>query len=198
MDKEFVCINDYGLLGSNFYWVNRHKVEGLADEMLSYAGLTDDKVFVHRDIIDVLIEIDKEFQRSGFRAYIKEGYRSKELYKLIYEKRVDMFGKDRTEKLLNMIDMPHATGKTVDVTFFDVLKNEEVLLRDKKDGDDAFFVNFYRGRAGVESAQFQRLQDLLIDTMLKYGFRLGKRNEYFHFDYKPEMEANYNKIKTHA
>lgn len=190
--KDLVYIDEYGLLGTNFYWKHRNRLPNITDEDLEQVGLIDERVLVHKDIIEILQDIDKKFQEKGYRMYIKEGYRSKELYELIYQKRVEMFGKERTDALLNMQAMPHASGKTVDIALWSVEEDKEIFLRNKDDGDGAYFINFYKDRDDAQSKHYQALQDFLINTMEEYGFRLGTKREYFHFDYKPEIEKNYN------
>ena len=161
------------------------------EDILS-VGLTSDRVQVHKDIIDELVAIDKEINdKLGFNIYLKEGYRSKALYELIYEKRVAKFGKEETDKLFNMEDMPHASGKSVDVALWNTETDKEVYMRSGDDGTDALFINFYNDRTDPEGKRYQELQDILINTMLDHGFRLGTKREYFHFDYAPEKERNY-------
>lgn len=189
--EDFVYIDEYGLLGSNFYWNNRSKIPGVTSEDLIAVGLVDDRVQVHKGIIPVLLEIDTEFQKKEFRLYIKEGYRSKKLYELVYKKRVELFGKEATNRLLNMKDMPHANGKTVDMALWDPKIDKEIYLRDGKDGDDAYFINFYKDKDLGRAKYFQELQDFMINTMQDYGFRLGTKLEYFHFNYDPESSRNY-------
>jgi len=189
--SDFVYIDDYGLLGYNFYWKKRDSIPGATETDLKKLGLKDNRVQVHKDIIDVLVKIDKEMQKHGFRIYIKEGLRTKELYEFVYKKRVELFGKEITDKLLNMKDMPHATGKSVDIELWDQSKKEEVFMRNRNDGTDAYFVNYYRDKGGEQNKKLQELQDLLISTMQNNGFRLGTKREYFHFDYKPETPKNY-------
>ncbi|MDB5254562.1 MAG: hypothetical protein JWL80_628 [Parcubacteria group bacterium] len=180
--NNLVYIDEYGLLGSNFYW-HKYEAKGLSKEDILEAGLTSDRVQVHKDIIEQLVAIDKEFQNHGYRLYIKEGYRSMALYNIVYKRRIEKFGKEETDRLLNMNDMPHATGKTVDVALWNEKENREVFLRNGEDGIDALFVDFYKNREGEQSEVFQDLQDMVIQTMMSHGFRLGTKNEYFHFDY---------------
>lgn len=189
-EKDFVYIDEYGLLGSNFYRANRHKTDA-TDEELRAVGLTDSRVRVHKDIVNILVDIDKKFQEKGYRLYIKEGYRSKKLYELVYKKRVERFGKERTDRLINMKDMPHSTGKTVDVALWDPKENKEIFLRNGADGDDAYFINFYKNKKDEQSRRFQELQDFVINTLQDYGFRVGVKGEYFHFNYRPEEPKNY-------
>jgi D-alanyl-D-alanine dipeptidase len=187
--ENLVHIDQVGLLGTDFYW-HKHEAKGITkEEILSV--LSDDRVLVHRDIINPLIEADKKFQERGLRLYIKEGYRSKDLYELIYRKRVEKFGQEETDSILNMKDMPHASGRTVDIAFWDEKNNKEVYLRKGEDGIPALFADFYKGKDDAESREYQELQEFLISTMQDLGFRLGVKREYFHFDYKPDISKNY-------
>jgi D-alanyl-D-alanine dipeptidase len=180
---DLVYLDEYGLLGSNFYWHHRDKIKGATEEELAAVGLKDERVQVHKDLIEPLKNVDREFQKRGFRLYIKEGYRPKELYGLVYSKRVELFGREATDRLLNIRDMPHATGKSVDVTLWNEMEDKEIFMRDKNDGDNALFINFYRDRSDEQSQKYQELQDYVLDIMKKNGFGLGTKNEYFHFNY---------------
>lgn len=181
--NDLVYVDEHNLLGSNFYWHHRDKIKGATVAELAAVGLKDERVQVHKDLIEPLKNIDKEFQKRGYRLYIKEGFRPRELYELVYKKRVELFGKEATDRLLNMKDMPHATGKAVDVSIWDESKNVEVPMRDKSDGDDGLFVDFYRNRTDEQSRKYQELQDYVFDIMKRNGFGLGTKNEYFHFNY---------------
>lgn len=70
-------------------------------------------------------------------------------------------------------------------------RRQGIYLRDGKDGDDAYFINFYRDKKTESAKHFQELQDFMINTMLDHGFRLGTKREYFHFNYDPESSKNY-------
>lgn len=188
--NNLVYIDEYGLLGINYYW-NRRESYGISEEELENVGITNDRVRVHKDIIKALQEVDKEFKNIDYRLYVKEGYRPKELYELAYKKRVEKHGKEETDRLLNMTHMPHATGKTVDVTLWDPKEKSEVYLRDGDDGADALFIDFYKDKEDEKSRWFQEMQEYVIGTMLDNGFRLGRLREYFHFEYDPDVPPNY-------
>lgn len=85
MENELVYIDEYGLRGTNFYW-HKYEAKGLSKEDILAAGLTSDRVQVHKDIIDALVAVDKGFQTRGYVMFIKEGYRSKALYEIIYKR----------------------------------------------------------------------------------------------------------------
>lgn len=190
MNSDLIYIDQHGLLGSNFYW-HKYAAHGLSKEDILEAGLTDDRVQVSSKIIEILVAIDAQLQKKGWRLYIKEGYRSKTLYQIVYDRRVEKYGKEQTESILNLKDMPHAEGLSVDVAIWDIEKDKEVYLRKGDDGIDALFINFYRNKEDDESKQYQGLQDYLANLMMEEGFRIGTRREYFHFDYRPDTEPNY-------
>ena len=188
---KLVKISNYGILGSNFYW-NKYESKGLSKQDVLDAGQTGDHVEVHIDIIEVLKKLDQKFQDNlGFRLYIKEGYCSRALYEIVYKRRCEKFGKEETDKLLNMQDMPHSQGLSVDVTLWDPKEDIEVYFRNAADGTNALFVDFYKNKDDGQSKQYQELQEYLITTMQDNGFRLGKLREYFHFDYRPDEPKNF-------
>ncbi len=190
MESQFVYIDDYGLRGTNFYW-HKYEGKGLSKQDVLDAGLTSDRVQVHKDIIDLLISINNKFQERGYVMYIKEGYRSKSLYEIMYQRRVEKFGQEETDRLINMNDMPHAQGLSVDVALWNPETDAEVFMRNGEDGTDALFVDFYKDKEDDSAQKYQELQEWFIDIMQNHGFRLGTRREYFHFDYRPDMERNY-------
>lgn len=188
--SNLVYIDTYGLLGSNFYW-HKYAAHGLTQEDILEAGLTDDRVQVSERIVSILVAIDKELQKKGWRLYIKEGYRSEALYNIVYERRVAKYGKEITDTILNINTMPHATGMTVDVAIWDIATNKEIYMRKGDDGVPALFVHFYRDKEDEESKRYQEMQDYIATTMMSHGFRFASKREYFHFDYKPETPENY-------
>lgn len=188
--KNLVYIDEHGLIGSNFYW-HKYESKGLTKEDILEAGLTSDRVQVAREIIEPLQRAEEALRPVGYRLYIKEGYRAKSLYEIVYKRRVEKFGKEETDSLLNMEGMPHAQGLSVDIALWSVVEDKEVYLRNGNDGTAALFTHFYRDKADDASKHYQELQDLLINTMMTQGFRLGTKNEYFHFDYRPDMLPNY-------
>lgn len=190
MENNLVYLDEYDLLGINYYW-DRRAAYNLTDEELAAIGVTDNRVQVAREIIEPLQAVDAVFQTKGYRLFVKEGYRSPALYELAYQKRVERFGQADIDKLLNMNAMPHATGKTVDVTLWDPKVEAEVYLRNGDDGTEALFVDFYKSKSDTKSQWYQSMQEFVITTMLDQGFRLGSKREYFHFDYAPERERNY-------
>jgi len=182
---DLVYIADYGIKGSNFYW-HKYAAHGLTKEDILGVGLTDDRVQVAKAMIPALLEVQKMLSGKGWELYIKEGYRSEALYKKVYERRVEKYGKEKTDALFNMKDMPHAQGIAVDVALWDKATDKEIYMRKWEDGNPALYIDFYKNRTDEEGKWYQELQDYLINLMLAHGFKVGKKLEYFHFDYRPE------------
>jgi len=80
--------------------------------------------------------------------------------------------------------MPHASGKSIDVSLWDEREGKQVDMRNWEDGTDALFINFYKNKTDEQSKKYQELQDFVLEVMMNHGFKLGTKNEYFHFDYK--------------
>ena len=188
--NELVYIDEHDLFGINYYW-NRMESYRMSEKELNDIGFFDDRVQVHKDIIAPLQKVDQKFQERGYRLYVKEGYRPKALYELAYKKRVEKYGKEDTDRLLNMNSMPHANGKSVDVTLWNPQESKEVYLRNGEDGADALFIDFYKGKTDEKSKWYREMQEYVIGVMQDNGFRLGKLNEYFHFDFRPVEPRNY-------
>lgn len=179
---NLVYIDEHGLLGSNFYY-RKYADKGLSKADIDSVGLTSDRVQVSAIILAPLKKIDEVVRAQGYCLYIKEGYRSKDLYEIMYRRRCEKFGQEETDRLVNIKDMPHANGTTVDVALWNVQENKEVYMRNSADGIDALFIDFYKNKTDESSKKYQTLQDFLVGTMLAHGFEIGVKREYFHFNY---------------
>lgn len=187
--QRLVPISEAGLLGSSFYWT-RYEDYGLTKEELVETGMADEQVYVDNEIMPALVEVDAELQKRNWRLYLREGYRSPELYQLLYKKRVEKFGQEMTDKLLNMEDMPHASGRAVDVSIWDEETDSEIKLRRTEDGPESLIYGFYKDAEDPAGQRCGELQEYLVGLMQSHGFGLGKRNEFFHFNYQPETESD--------
>ena len=189
--NDLIYIDEHGIFGSNFYW-HKYTNHGLSKEDILDAGVTSDRVQVSGTLIPALLAVEKELDERGWRLYIKEGYRSSMLYDIVYKRRVEKYGKEATDSILNLTDKPHALGQSVDVAIWDSKESKEVYLRNGEDGIDALFIGFYRNKDDDKSKQYQELQDYLAHLMMAHGFRMGTKREYFHFDYRPTDPENYD------
>ena len=80
--------------------------------------------------------------------------------------------------------MPHATGLAVDIGLLDLKTGKELMMRNKDDDPEAYLIDYYRNKKDSQSAEFQRLQDILISTMTSVGFSVGEKGEFWHFEWK--------------
>ena len=156
--------------------------------MLKRVGLQNERVLVHKDLIAPLQNAEKILQEKEYRIFITEGYRSKELYELINEKITEKIGEQEKNRILNMKDMPHSTGTSVDIALWH--DGKKLILHDKNDGINGYFIDFYK-QGENKNEQYQKLQEFLIKAMQDNGFRLGTKREYFHFNYDPHSPRNY-------
>lgn len=183
MDKKFVKVSDYHIKGINYYWVRKDQFN-ISLEELEAVGITGNYAYIHEDLIPVLKEVNSDLRESGYELIVKDGYRPSELYKLVKQKRYEIDGKENTDKTLNHVLMPHANGYTLDVSLINIATGEEEKIWDNKDWPNGVFVDYYRQRSDNEAKNYQRLQDLLIKTMLSHGFKLGSKREIWHFEYR--------------
>lgn len=180
---DLVNLADYGLKGINFYWTRKERFN-LSEEELNSADVFDASAYVDKAIIDPLKKANNIFSQDGYELLVKDAYRSPELYKLVQKKRYEIHGKEHTDKLLNLETMPHSTGRVIDVSLIDMKSGEELKFRDSADDPDGWFIDFYRDKTDAQSKEFQRLQDLLIKTMVSVGFQLGSKREFWHFEFR--------------
>lgn len=164
---------------------------GMSKEDLAAVGLVDERVKVHPDLVQPLRKVDVALQGKGCRLYITEGYRSPELYSFVHKKIEETKGKGEADRVLNLRDKPHATGKAIDAVLWDKSKQEPIIMRDKSEGFDAYFVDYYKNSEDPKRRAYHELQSMLINLMQDNGFRLGIKREYFHFNYAPQMPRSY-------
>ncbi len=179
---NLVATADFGIQGINFYYIRREAYNLTADE-LSSVGVTNEKAYVHEAIIGPLQRANDEFRKADYEILVKDAYRSAEFYELIYRKRCEKFGKEATDALLNIETMPHSTGKAVDISLLSLFDGKELWFRNGQDGDAAFFIGYYASSNDPSHQEFERRQKMLRSIMMKHGFKLGMKNEYWHFEY---------------
>lgn len=178
---ELVCLDELGITSFNYYWKVGVERGIVSKEELHQIGIEDGKSYVDIIIVPDLLAANNKFAEMGFEMVVSDAYRSKELYELIYRKRVEKQGKEITDRLLNMQDMPHASGRSVDIMLRQ--NGQEVKLKDKKDEPGAYFRGFYKNSETEEGKQLHQRQEMIIEIMLQNGFTLGTKNEYFHFNW---------------
>jgi D-alanyl-D-alanine dipeptidase len=179
-ELNLVDARAFGIKGINFYWTNRERYNISTEELLA-AGVKDDGVYIDQDLIEPLKQAEASLTPLGLGLMIKDAYRSPELYQLIYRKRSDM--ENGNTFLLNLERMPHASGRTVDVTLIDLKTGEELRMRDNSlDADGGFKHGYYAEKDDATHQEYHRLQRILLDVMLEAGFVLGPKEEFWHFE----------------
>ncbi len=182
---DLVRPDDFGIESRHYYFLNRDRFDLSLDELRA-AGVSDERCRIGRELIEPLQEARRQFAQRGYEMIIKDGYRSPELYRLIYAKRTQReggahFGRENTDQLLNMDRMIHARGDVVDIDL--VHRDGRVVrFRDGSDGVPAHKYGFYAGRKGPQAREYQRNQDLMKEVMFNLGFVFGTLVEYWHFE----------------
>lgn len=184
MSLDLVKISEYGLEGKNRYWVNGDRYNVTQDELRAI-GITDDQAYLNRRTCEKLQRINEELQEHGLQLIVKDAYRSKELYDLVYEKRVKMFGKEQTDKIFNVRTYPHATGDTVDVSLVNAQTKEQLPLvmniEDRQALIESRATDFYANSTDEKEQVVHTNRMTLKNIMNKYGFE-GIPHEYRHFN----------------
>ena len=183
---DLVNPKDYGIKADKIYYFREdiRKKFDIGIKELELIGIRDGDILICSKIIKPLLKAREELMQHGLEIIIKDGYRSPELYKLAYQKRVAKEGSIITDKLFNLAEMPHKSGLVVDLGLLDSQSQEPVMFFNyNADGAEAWFIDFYKHKKDLESQKFQKVQDLLISTMIKCGFELGSKREVWHFDF---------------
>lgn len=183
-----VPLSNCGIHHLNYYF-HHHKRHSITKRELAATGVTSNEVYVHADIVQPLLWANRTFWALGWKMLVKEGYRPVALYRLIYNRMCETKGKNEADEIFNMEGMPHETGKSVDLVPIDLVTDEEIFLRGPEPG--ARFVDYYKNDNSPEGREFHRRQVLMISIMQHHGFRIGNKDEVWHFDFKPDTPHNY-------
>lgn len=176
-----VKLSDHQIKGQNYHWVKRKRF-GITLKELEEIGVTDGEGYVCSELIVPLQQANNILKEHGYELFITDAYRKPELYKLAHNKRQVSEGKHATKKLMNMNKQPHATGYTVDATLLSTSNGQPVMLRNNEDGTESAFINYYQNKNDPKSKMYQERQLILRNTMKKVGFKLGIKNEFWHFE----------------
>jgi D-alanyl-D-alanine dipeptidase len=178
---QLVNVNNFGIKGINYYCLRRNQFN-LSEADLKTVGISGNDCLVDETLIPKLQEANRIFKKHGYEIIVKDGYRSPEQYLLVQQKRYANEGQEITDRTFNPIRQPHSTGLTVDLNLIDLNTTQKVEMWDKKDWPDGAFIDFYRNKNDPKSQKYQKLQDLLMDTMLGLGFKIGEKREFWHFE----------------
>jgi D-alanyl-D-alanine dipeptidase len=172
-----VSLQEVGFSCENYYWGKRGKDIGITREEFATLGIHDETMWVHRWVIEPLLYVQDMIIEKGYGIVIKDAFRPRGLYRLIGEKREAL---GLPISLFNFDDTPHSTGMAVDVVLVDE-NGDCPWMRDDSDGDGCHAVDFYRPFKDPVRIEYQRLQDILVLSMLKAGFWLASKREYWHW-----------------
>lgn len=177
---DLVRPDDFGITSRHYYYLGRDRYDlSLAD--LASVGIVDDKCLVSRKLIPTLQQAQAQFKQLGYDLIVKDGYRSPQLYRLVYDKRVIRYGQTHTDSLLNVDRMIHAQGNVVDIDLAP-LDGSRMRFRNGDDGIPAHFYGFYQNRTDPEAVIYQHNQDMMRDVMFGLGYTFGTVIEYWHFE----------------
>ena len=188
--RQLTETTSFGITGEQYYWTHRRQYD-ISLEELKVIGLTSGKALVHVRLKEPLLAVDALFRKGGYRLHVKDGYRSPELYDLVRQKRVQKFGEYDTDRSLNTKHRPHASGFVVDVALISLDDESELELRDRRDGVDAYFIDYYRkaGASHDKTSLYTERQEYLRNTMQRVGWKLGELQEIWHFEWPHEPDG---------
>ena len=183
--SHFVSLQSLGYQCENYYFGTGGRKIGITKEVLSSIGLCDDTLWAHPDIITGLDKVSNILKEEGYHLLLKDAWRPSKLYDYIINLR-----RERglpVEGLISVKGKSHATGMAVDAVLVDTETQRESMMRNSvRDGLPSCFADFYRDKQDEESLAYQSLQDILLNSFTRAGFRLGGNREYWHF----ELEGN--------
>jgi D-alanyl-D-alanine dipeptidase len=149
------------------------------------------RAFARKPVVDSLLKIEKELNKSGLGLKIFDGYRPY----VVTVKFWEITPNDQKDYVANpKTGSRHNRGCAVDLTLIDYKTKKELLMPTLYDSFDP-----------EASPSFENLpmlakknRDFLISTMAKYGFKVYK-NEWWHFDFLgwekyPLMDIAFKKL----
>lgn len=168
----FTCVQDHGLECDNYYFKQGSKI-GLTREDLTECGLPDERMWIHRGIINRIVKASKELHDEyGFNLVIKDAWRPIALYKAIIKKRRGL-GLE-VDGLFNEESMPHATGLAFDITLKDDGGETVFLYDDKRLGPKSRFMEFYLGNQDAHAIELRSINLIIQSAFEKKFIVLGE------------------------
>lgn len=164
----------------NFYVGKSGQRLGITEEDLHSAGLTDDTLWIHENMILPLEKALALMKDHGYGLRIRDAWRPASLYDTI-SGRMRSRGNDKVS-LLNTESKPHATGMAIDAVPTD--SEGEVLWtrNEPRDGKDSCIFGFYSTSAHPDAPLYRDRQKILVWSFISAGFHLGSKREYWHFE----------------
>lgn len=166
---------------------------------------SEDIVVQRKDYADILIKVNEELMKSGYRLMIYDGYRSKNATSDLYEYTIADLNKPSGEReypeinkdtlgwyVVNPMSVNdrHGKGTASDVTLVDMATGEVVNMPTRVNTMNR---ESWIDRTKANSKEYQ----LLYSAMKKYGGRPYSR-EWYHFSYvaNKEFKAPTNELRS--
>lgn len=188
---DLVSLADYNIKSINFYF-EKHEQYNISLQELEEINIIDNICRANKSVALALVSINQELFTLWYEIYVKDAYRSQELYDLVYKKRIELHGKENVDKIFKPVRAIHSTGNAIDVTLIDINSWKEVIMRNdynengtKKTHEEiikSFYGDVFQDSNIPEEIEFHNKRMLLKDIMIKYWF-IGIDHEYRHFEY---------------
>jgi len=184
MKPNLVDPKKHGIRAGIIWWATDEAREdyGVTAKDLEAAGVRSLNILIDQSLVEPLRQINQDLASHQLEVEIDDGYRSKELYELASRKVAERKGDSVSKSLFNLTEMPHTTGKAVDIALVST-EGTRVPLFDKEDGTEASFLGYYEQFDDEKSRKFVYLQKLLGRIMISNGFEYGSKGEVWHFNY---------------
>jgi D-alanyl-D-alanine dipeptidase len=121
--EPLVACDRVGLLGSDYYHaIAQKKHLGTVEIQQKAQAFTNQTIWLRESVANDLKNIDVAIAETGYRLYLRSGYRSPELQRLIRHFATLERDMDFTDKMLSDPDFysPHATGGAFDIELMDI------------------------------------------------------------------------------
>jgi len=178
--EHFVSLQENYFACKDYYRGEGGKKIGLTGDDLRSTGMISGDMFVHPDVIEPLTKARNVLLQQGMYMVVSDAFRPQALYELVLTKRQAL---GMSVKLFNPEQAPHATGFAVDINLVDNRNIPVITRNQKRDGEACCKYGYYSGynQCTMESV-YHRIQILLVDIFKSQGFRLGSKDEYWHFE----------------
>ena len=194
-----VAVEDYnGLHCVRNSPLSSMSIIGMTWADIKKAGVTHQRILVHREIIEPLIEAQRFALTSGCTLTIIDGWHPDAAYESLFGKANFSHMSEHARYLIE--SRVHATGMAVNVLLYDKVHHRPIPLSIPEDGDAALFEGFYRlSTEGNDSVRIIdrpqrrneekfRRQRILIQAMMRGGFTIAPQKRVCHFEYKALAE----------
>ncbi len=144
------------------------------------------KAYLDSASATALAAVQKRLADYGYGLVIWEAYRPWSVSKLAY----DALPEDKKQMLPTPAEgFSHNTGRSVDVSLYYLENGEQVVMI--SDFDEPSVRQYTKFGGGTELERYQRN---LLHTMMSLEGFVGSDMEWWHFDYKPEIEYGHLNI----